>query len=131
MGNDVWSKDVQGRYQRLQEAIVIEEKMKNLMSEDKNEFYMITGDFNDIPTSETMKTFLKDEEFLVKVPAADTQGATCTILEHGDEECSAFDHILVSPKLFSLIKNEKASIVDLEEMSQASDHRMVYMDIEI
>jgi endonuclease/exonuclease/phosphatase family metal-dependent hydrolase len=64
------------------------------------------------------------------VPATDSHGEVWTEFYAKQEIYSGFDHVLVSPGLRGAVRNDRATIFDAPEVSQASDHRPVVVTLD-
>lgn len=126
------SKDYESQKQRIGEATVIRDKIRERYGDGNKENYLIVGDFNDDPKSKTLKRFLESGERVISVmlPAVDMRGEVWTHFREGCGVYSRIDYILVSPLMYGRIKNGGGIIVDDVSVAKASDHRMIYVDVE-
>lgn len=120
------AQDYESHKQRLSEAVACRERIKERGVEN----YVIVGDFNDGPRSKTLKRFLKSGKRVLSVPlkAKDSRGEVWTHFRRSYGVYSQIDHFLVSPSIEGKVNG--ATIVDAPYGLKASDHRMVYADIE-
>lgn len=129
-----WDKpqDYESLKQRLGEATVIRDKIKERYPDSSKSHYLIVGDFNDSPRSKTLKRFLKPGkvQLAVMLPAEDSRKEVWTHYREGHGVYSRIDYILVSPFLLGRVKAGVAAIADCSVALKASDHRMVYVDLE-
>ncbi|WOO41069.1 endonuclease/exonuclease/phosphatase family protein [Rubellicoccus peritrichatus] len=95
--------------------------------------YIVAGDFNDAKDSSTVKRFLKvsDTKLTEMVPCYDSRGENWTFHYRRKDIYQRVDFILVSPLMESLVRGASGTIVDLlPESKVASDHRMLYIDLD-
>lgn len=93
--------------------------------------YLIAGDFNDTPDSAALRRFLKkgtDSPALL-LPTADDRGHTWTHYHRRADTYSRIDYLLPSPALLPFIKNGRSCIPHLPTTTEATDHRLVYVDM--
>lgn len=118
--------------QRMDEAWVICEKIKERYPDPQKSNYIVLGDFNDLPKSKTLKYFLefKKQGIANMLDARDSRGECWTYYREGYGTYSQIDYILISSGLLKTTKAKGASIVDAPFALKGSDHRMVYADLE-
>lgn len=94
--------------------------------------YMVLGDCNDHKASRPLARFLKqgDKQLSELLDASDSHGDSWTFHYAKEDRYERIDHILVSPALKLAVVDERAVIEDSKEMRAASDHRVVYCDLE-
>lgn len=114
---------------RYQESKCIRNFIKKNHPKDHN--YLIVGDFNDAPNSPTLKLLSQGQQPLsVKIPSLDSRNELWTYFYKKEGVYSQVDYILSSKALMNYIKDSKSHIEDLFPSTlQASDHRMVYVDL--
>jgi predicted extracellular nuclease len=117
---------------RTREAQVIRDYIRKKFSTETTPRYLVVGDFNDNVQSAALKRFyeVSDERLLYDVEAFDSRGEQWTYNYHGRRLYEQVDYILVSPVLKNNVKQGKARIYDGAEALTASDHRLVYADLE-
>ncbi len=93
--------------------------------------YMILGDFNDHPSSASLRRFYRrgDLEIGTLVPAADSRGEVWTYYFDNEARYEAVDGIIASPLMMPRVMDGRAYIVDSAGALSGSDHRMVYLDL--
>lgn len=89
--------------------------------------YAIVGDFNDTPDSESLAPLaaLGCHDVLIDLPAADRWTIRFQRQEY------QFDFVFLSPALHACMVPGSAYVDPKEGMSDASDHRPVYVELEI
>lgn len=95
--------------------------------------FMVCGDWNDTRGSRTVAALTHRGGTTVGsiLPAADSRGETWTHFYRKEEIYSRIDYLLVSPALQPLVKGARASIYDGNGVSVASDHRPVFVELEL
>jgi len=93
--------------------------------------FMIVGDFNDHPTSATLRRFYRKGDFDIGalVPASDSRGEQWTYFYHKQVVYSLVDGFVVSGSLAPQVVAGAGHIVDIPGVLLGSDHRMVYLDL--
>ena len=93
--------------------------------------FMIVGDFNDHPTSATLRRFYRKGDFDIGalVPASDSRGEQWTYFYHKQVVYSLVDGFVVSRSLAQQVVAGDGHIVDIPGVLLGSDHRMVYLDL--
>lgn len=122
--------DFEARKERQHEVENIKKKIKH----NDKVFFLVVGDFNDGPRSLAIKKLLrdkKDKSFVHLLPAEDQNGEVWTYSSKSWGEYSQFDYIMSSPRMLASVKEERAFIADAPSSEMASDHRMVYADLDI
>lgn len=100
----------------------------------KSSNFIILGDFNDGPKSPTLKKF---NGVAQRVNAVDSTGHNWTYMLHTKEKDKPLiiDHILLSPALFEKCSKEGEPKAHIENVKRGktlgSDHRMLYIDIDV
>lgn len=94
--------------------------------------FLVAGDFNDHPVSAPLRRFYRKGALDIGglVHAADTRGEQWTHFYRKQVEYSLVDGFIVSGSLADSIEGS-GHIVDLPNVLAGSDHRMVYVDLEI
>jgi endonuclease/exonuclease/phosphatase family metal-dependent hydrolase len=92
--------------------------------------YIVCGDFNDTPDSRSLKRFLQKgiKKLCSPIDCTDTSGLTWTHRNHNSETLSRYDYFLISENFKEQIKTLCGHIAPINE---GSDHRLVYIDIEL
>jgi predicted extracellular nuclease len=94
--------------------------------------FLIAGDFNDHPASAPLRRFYSKGALNIGglVHAVDTRGEQWTHFYRKQVEYSLVDGFIVSGSLADSIEGS-GHVVDLPNVLAGSDHRMVYVDLEI
>lgn len=126
-------KDPGSKKQRIAEAVSLKKWLKSTFNMEE-ELLLLGGDFNDRAKSKTLKLMTK-QEFLHRLPSKDSRDECWTFRNDREGFYDQVDFILVTPKFLDHIPFEtslpkKAKIADLPASNLASDHRMVYVDVE-
>lgn len=95
--------------------------------------YVIMGDFNEATRHPPVQLFLKKGETPLAhlLPVADSRGEAWTHRYNYEDAYTRIDHILVSPALWPMVRGGKGAIADNAAVLQASDHRLIYVDLEV
>jgi len=93
--------------------------------------FMVVGDFNDHPSSATLRRFYRKGDFDIGalVPASDSRGEQWTYFYHKQVVYSLVDGFVVSRSLAQQVVAGDGHIVDIPGVLLGSDHRMVYLDL--
>lgn len=123
--------DPESRIRREKESLAIRNYLKKEHPPGSGEHYLVAGDLNDTRSSKTLRQLLKSGDNILTemIPASDSRGETWTYYYGKEDVYSRVDYILLSPALAVWAEKGGGRIVDSPEMSQASDHRLVYLDL--
>jgi predicted extracellular nuclease len=123
--------DLQSSLRRVREAEACRNRIVERTHDQGTDKYLIVGDFNDHPSSATMRRFYRrgNLEFGALVPAADSRGERWTYFYEKESRYESVDGFVVSFALMPTIKAGRAQIVDSLGALTGSDHRMVYLDL--
>ena len=93
--------------------------------------FMITGDFNDHPESAPLRRFYQrgDLKIGTLVPASDSRGDHWTHYYSRKVVYSLVDGFIASESLFLNIEDRRGHIVDVPNVLEGSDHRMVHLNL--
>ncbi len=93
--------------------------------------YLIAGDFNDTRAASTLQRLLKrgDVTIAEMIPATDSHGLTWTHHWERQGVYSQVDYLLASPALAERVAGGRGSIHDGPFAAEASDHRLVWADL--
>lgn len=100
---------------------------------DPESRYLVAGDFNDTRDTAAVRRFLTvgDTTLTHLVECADSRGEAWTFHYARRDLYERVDFILASPPMIPFIRGGGGNIVDiLPESNIASDHRMVYVDLD-
>lgn len=94
--------------------------------------YLVAGDFNDTLPSAPLRRFLSvgGRELTQPLPARDSRGEYWTYFYRRHFRYERVDFILASLAMLAHVKEDTAAIVDLPVSLTASDHRLVYVDLQ-
>ena len=129
----VHDEDPEARIQREGEAYAIRNYIKKNHLLNANLHYLIVGDLNDTIGSKTLRRLLKSGSTRIAdaVTARDSRGDTWTYYYKKEDVYSRLDYVLASPAMAPYIRGARGTIVDMPAMKRASDHRLVYVDLEL
>ena len=117
--------DPESALQRSGEAVAVRDRVLKIVPEPANARFLIMGDFNDARSSRPVRAMLERGKTKIAewLPAADGRGEVWTHFYERGDSYSRVDHMLVSPGLLPLVREQRARIGDAPETSLASDHR--------
>lgn len=127
-----WSsnkKDPLSAKQRKSEAMKVREYIYK--KHQGKGYYLIAGDFNDTVNMPVLRYFLNrgDTTLSEVIPVMDSKGLIWTHFYRKAGIYSQIDFLLASPLLLQKTFRTSGEIVDLPISWQASDHRLVYVDL--
>lgn len=124
--------DPRSAIQREKEARVIRDRIKRTVYDDARGRYLVVGDFNDTKDSKPLARFLQsgDKELGIMLPARDPAGDAWTHYYAKADSYDRVDYILPSPAMAAYLLAPVNRIHDTPAMRKASDHRLVYVDLE-
>jgi endonuclease/exonuclease/phosphatase family metal-dependent hydrolase len=95
--------------------------------------FMILGDFNDIRANPPLQRLVKQGrvEITQALRATDSRGEVWTHFYEKRDTYTRVDHILVSPALKKFVTGGVAHIYDGPGVREASDHRPVYVRLDL
>ena len=114
---------------RASEATAIRDQVLKRFPNPAAARFLILGDCNDSRTSKALGFLQKrgNTRIALVLPAEDSRGETWSYAYRREETYSRVDHILVSPGLTGAVKNGVARIYDGPGVREASDHRPVFV----
>ena len=123
--------DLLSSLRRVREAEVCRNRIIERTHDQGTAKYLIVGDFNDYPSSATMRRFYRRGNFEIGalVPAADSRGELWTYFYEKESRYESVDGFVVSSAFMLEIKAGRAQIVDSPVALTGSDHRMIYLDL--
>lgn len=123
--------DPRSEQRRVGEARAVRDLVRERLAAEPGALVLLAGDFNDSPASRALERFLEidDEPFLAAVPAADSRGETWTYFYQRHDVYSRVDYFLASPTMMNAIRSRRAWIVDVPEFAAASDHRLLWLEL--
>lgn len=94
--------------------------------------YLVAGDFNDHPNSAPLRRFYQRGDLKIGslVPATDSRGEVWSYFYEKESRYELVDGFVASPTMLPHVKTGRGHIADFAGVMTASDHRMVYVDIE-
>jgi len=131
-----WSddkRDPESALWRTGEATACRNRIIERSYEQGVEDFLIAGDFNDHPDSAAMHRFSSrgSRDIASLVPAWDRREERWT---YYNEKCATYslvDGIFISPSLASRVEGGRGWIADIPESMGGSDHRLVYLDLNV
>jgi endonuclease/exonuclease/phosphatase family metal-dependent hydrolase len=125
--------DPMSTQRRTGEATAVRDCVLQRVGDPAKTRFLIIGDCNDTKDSKAVQRLLRrgKTEITALLPATDTRGETWTHDYHKEESYSRVDHILVSPALRPVVQNGTAHIYDGPGVMEASDHRPVWVTLEL
>jgi len=123
--------DPQSAAEREAEAKAVRDVIRKEQDLAKGTLVAVVGDFNDARDSAPLKRFLDldGKPLFAIAPTADSHGETWTSSYGRADEYDRSDYILLSPTLLPLQK-KPGGIADLPASLIASDHRLVWVDLQ-
>jgi endonuclease/exonuclease/phosphatase family metal-dependent hydrolase len=123
--------DQQSSLRRLREAEVCRNRIIERTHDQGTDKYLIVGDFNDYPSSATMRRFYQRGNFEIGalVSATDSRGELWTYFYEKESRYESVDGFVAPSAFMAMIKSKCAKIVDRQGALTGSDHRMVYLDL--
>ncbi len=117
---------------RTREAEACRDRIIERTHEQDRLHYLIAGDFNDHPASAPLRRFYQRGDLKIGslVPATDSRGEVWTYFYEKESRYELVDGFIASPELLPHVKTGKGHIADFAGVMTASDHRMVYIDIQ-
>lgn len=93
--------------------------------------FIIAGDFNDHPESAPLRRFYRRGKLEIGtlVPASDSRGERWTHYYKKEAVYSLVDGFIASGSLLAQVENKRGHIVDIPNVIEGSDHRMVYLSL--
>jgi endonuclease/exonuclease/phosphatase family metal-dependent hydrolase len=125
--------DPEGASRRALEAEAVRDLVLAHYPDPAKAKFIICGDWNDTRATRPVRALLKRGETEIGeiLPAADSHGEVWTHYYRKEDSYSRIDYLLVSPGLKPLVAGEHATIWDGLGTREASDHRAVYMSLQV
>jgi endonuclease/exonuclease/phosphatase family metal-dependent hydrolase len=126
------SDDPESETRRLGEARAVRNTIVSRHPVPGEARYLVVGDLNDTRASRTVTALLKrgQTEISIDIPAFNPWGQTWTHFYEKEEVYSRADYMFASPGLLPSVRTARAVVVENASSSKASDHRLVYVDLE-
>jgi endonuclease/exonuclease/phosphatase family metal-dependent hydrolase len=124
--------DPESEQRRAGEARAVRNHILKRYPAPGESFFLIAGDLNDTRASRTVISLLKrgKTEISIDVPGFNHWGQTWTYHYRKEEVYSRSDYFLASPDLLPLVRTDRAIVIESETAADASDHRLVAVDLE-
>ncbi len=117
---------------RRSEALAVRKRIMQRHREDRVP-YILAGDFNDVRSNSPIRLLQNRGKTQVAklVECLDSRGEVWTYFYAKEETYSRVDYILMSPDFPALVKNGHGHIFDGAGSLGGSDHRLVWLDLEL
>ena len=124
--------DPESRIRREKEARTIRNFIVKRFSEESDRDFIVLGDFNDTRGSAPIRRFLSvgSRTITEMIPASDRRGEVWTYYYRKEDTYTRVDFLLASPSMLPKVRGDRGRVVDLPEGNVASDHRMVFIDLD-
>lgn len=125
--------DPESALQRREEAEAVRDLVLARYPDPAKGRFILCGDWNDTRTSKTVAALTKRGETSLGMilPVADSHGETWTHFYRKEESYSRIDYLLVSPALQPFVTGDHAAIYDGPGVKVASDHRPVFVQLQL
>jgi endonuclease/exonuclease/phosphatase family metal-dependent hydrolase len=125
--------DPEGATRRALEAEAVRDLVLARYPDPAKAKFIIAGDWNDTRATRPVRALQKRGETLIGeiIEATDSRGQTWTQYYRKEDVYSRFDYLLVSPGLKPLVAGGRATVWDGAGTSEASDHRPVFMTLQL
>lgn len=125
--------DPESQLRRTREAEACRNRIVERTFERGVNRFLVAGDFNDHPDSTPLHRFYQrgDLKLGELVAAADRRGEAWTYFDARRGQYSQVDGFVASPGLAPGIRAGRGYIVDTPGILDGSDHRMVYLDLDL
>ena len=124
--------DPESKRRRVGEARAVRNLILKHFPIPAEALFLIAGDLNDTRASSTIRSVLKrgKTEISIDVPAFNLWKQTWTYHYLEEEVYSRSDYFLASAGMLPRISNGRGMIVESRAAPAASDHRLVFFDLE-
>ncbi|MFZ5495252.1 MAG: endonuclease/exonuclease/phosphatase family protein [Verrucomicrobiota bacterium] len=125
--------DPEAARQRALEAEAVRDLVLARFPDPSRAMFIVAGDWNDTRGTRPVRALQKRGDLVIGelVEARDSQGETWTHYFRREDLYSRIDFLLVSPGLQPLVAGGKARIHDGLGTTEASDHRAVWMELDL
>lgn len=125
--------DPEAARQRALEAEAVRDLVLVRFPDPSRAMFIVAGDWNDTRGTRPVRALQKRGDLVIGelVEARDSQGETWTHYFRREDLYSRIDFLLVSPGLQPLVAGGKARIHDGLGTTEASDHRAVWMELDL
>ena len=123
--------DPESQDRRRSESLASRKRILELQKEDGLPF-LVLGDLNDTKSTAPVRLLQArgEVEVATALEAYDSRGDRWTHFYAKEDSYSRVDYILKSPDFPAKVKDGHAHIFDGPQSLEASDHRLVYVDLE-
>ncbi|MBI3884655.1 MAG: endonuclease/exonuclease/phosphatase family protein [Opitutae bacterium] len=125
--------DPEGARQRLLEAEAVRDLVLARFPDPAKAKFLVCGDWNDHRSSKPVRALAKrgDKEVGDILRALDSRGETWTHFYRREDSYSRIDYLMVSAALKKFVPGNRAAIYDGPGTSAASDHRPVFVKLQL
>lgn len=125
--------DPEAALKRAMEAETVRDLVLARFPDPATSRFIVCGDWNDTRGTRPVRALQKRGETVIGelLPAADSRGETWTHYFRREDLYSRIDYLMVSPGLKDFVSKEGAKIHDGEHAAEASDHRAVWVELEL
>lgn len=125
--------DPEGATRRALEAEAVRDLVLTRYPDPVKAKFIVCGDWNDTRTTRPVRALQKRGETALGeiLSAADSHGETWTHHYRKEDSYSRIDYLLVSPALKPLVAEGRAKIWDGPGATEASDHRAVFVSLNL
>jgi endonuclease/exonuclease/phosphatase family metal-dependent hydrolase len=125
--------DPESAQQRALEAEAVRDLVLSRYPDPVNGKFMVVGDWNDTRGTRPVKAMQKRGDTVIGelVNATDSRGEEWTHFFRREATYSRIDYLLVSPALKPFVSGNRATIHDGPGTAAASDHRPVYLPLQV
>ena len=119
--------------ERIGEANAIRSRLNKIYKKAHSPLWLLVGDMNDTPGSSVWKrlTVKSGKSLGVDLRPVDSRGESWTYRYAKMDTYQRIDMMLASDALSGAVKENSAKVYDGPEADKASDHRMVYVDLDL
>lgn len=126
-----YEEDPQSSDRRRSEALACRARIQDLQRQDGLPF-LILGDLNDTKSTAPVRLlqFRGKVEVAAALEASDSRGDRWTHYYHKEDSYARIDYILKSPDFPARVVGDRAHIRDGPQVLKATDHRLVWVDLD-
>ncbi len=125
--------DPEALLQRSLEAEAVRDLVLTRFPDPAQAKFLVVGDWNDTRSTRPVRALQKRGDLVVGelVRAADSRGHLWTHFFRREDQYSRIDYLMVSPGLKPLVAGNRATIHDGPGVVDASDHRPVWLTLDV
>ncbi|AOS45768.1 Endonuclease/Exonuclease/phosphatase family protein [Lacunisphaera limnophila] len=125
--------DPESALQRALEAETVRDLVLTRFPDPAGAKFIVCGDWNDTRGTRPVRALQKRGDTVIGtlVPAADSRGEAWTHYFRREDIYSRIDYLMVSPGLKPFVPDPGATIYDGEPAAEASDHRPVWVKLNL